>query len=149
MITRAEVAAEAKRWDQVPYAHQGRSRIAVDCGGFVGCVAHALGCVSADFWDREFVPHSGYARRPSRQQLETICDAFMERIPVDDAGVGDVLGFRFRKDTQHLGIIVPYVHGGLAIMHALSSVGRVSEHILDDRWRSYAVQAWRLDGLIP
>lgn len=147
-MTGAEIVAEARRWRGVPFAHQGRTRAGTDCGGLIGGVAVALGIVSADWWERTFDPaHGGYSRQPSHGQLSAICESFMRCIEIDDARPGDVALMRFRADPQHLGILADYRHGGLSIVHALSSAREVCEHRLSPLWRDRIVSVYRMPGV--
>lgn len=148
MITRDDVVAEARRWLKTPYQHQRHQRgVATDCAGVIGGVALALGLVPEDFWETQFMEHAGYGRQPALGQLERVCDAFMERGDVAAAAPGDVAAFRFRRETMHLGILVPYVHGGLALVHALSTAKEVVEHRLDSRWQDRLTVVWHLPGV--
>lgn len=149
MTTRAEVVAEARRWLDTPFHHQGRTRgVGVDCGGLIGGVAVALGIVPANWWQTTFDPlHGGYGRQPSHGRLQAICEAFMERIDLDAAGLGDAVLMRFRAEPQHLGILADYRHGGMSIVHALSSAGFVREHRFSAEWRACVVAAYRMHGV--
>lgn len=149
MTTRAEVVAEARRWLDTPFHHQGRMRgVGVDCGGLIGGVAVALGILPADWWQSTFDPlHGGYGRQPSHGRLQAICEAFMQRIGIDEAEAADVVLMRFRTEPQHLGILADYRHGGLSIVHALGSVGFVREHRFSPEWRQRVVAAYRMPGV--
>lgn len=147
MTTRADVAAEARRWLATPFAHQGRTLgIGCDCGGLVGGVAVALGIVSPTWWRDTFDPSfGGYSRQPANGTLQRVCESFMA--PTDQPDVGDVLLMRFASEPQHLGIVVPYVWGGLAMVHAMARAGRVVEHRLAPVWRARVVQAYSMPGV--
>lgn len=147
MTTRAQVAAEARRWLGTPFHHQGRTQgVGCDCGGLVGGVAVALGIVPSDWWERVFDPlHAGYSRTPGAM-LQQLCESFMQ--PAPEMQVGDVLLMRFADEPQHLAIAVDYRHGGLALVHALGEpVGRVVEHRFDTRWRARVARVYRMPGI--
>ena len=149
MITRAEVVWEARTWMNVPFHHQGRDRSGVDCGGLIGAVAVALNAVQSDWWDTKFNPaFGGYSRRPSNGLLERVCRSFMTEISPLNVMDGDIVAMRFKTEPQHLAIVVPYAHGGLAVIHALRSAQKVVEHRLDNVWRDRVVLAFRLPGVI-
>lgn len=121
MTTAAEVVAEARAWMDTPWRHQHRTKgVAVDCAGLIIGVARELGLVSADF------DFTGYGRQPDGSLL-AVCQLFMNRIPRDQMAAGDVLVVAAESDPQHLGIVVPYRHGGLALVHASSTARRVVE----------------------
>jgi cell wall-associated NlpC family hydrolase len=121
MTTRAEVVAEAYTWLTTPWVHQHRTKgVAVDCAGLVIGVARELGLVAPDF------DFQGYGRQPDGTLL-AVCDKFMTRIPRDQMGPGDVLVGAVENDPQHMGILVSYRHGGLALVHASSTARKVVE----------------------
>lgn len=145
-MTGAEVVAEARAWLGTPFVHQGRTRAGCDCGGLVGGVAAALGIVAPQWWAEVFDPmHAGYSRQPHGGQLQRVCDEFMA--PVAEPQPGDVLLMAFAEEPQHLAIAADYAHGGLSMVHALASRGKVVEHRLCSTWRSRIVQAYRLPGV--
>ncbi len=150
MTTRAEIVAEARTWLGVPFAHQGRTRAGTDCGGLVGAVAVGAGIIPPSWWADEFDPlHGGYARTPSHGTLQRICDSFMRPIDPEAIQPGDVVLMRFRTEPQHMGILGDYLHGGgLSLIHALSSCGRVAEHRLALEWRRRIVGAYSMPGVI-
>jgi NlpC/P60 family putative phage cell wall peptidase len=147
-VTRAQIVEEARRWVGTPYRHQARVRGAgCDCGGLVGGVAVALGIVAADWWEAVFDrAFGGYGRQPVRGSLRTVCDLFMARVSTPQPG--DVVMMHFGPDPQHLGIVADYRHGGLSIVHALSTVGYVVEHRLAPAWRSRISNAYCYPGVV-
>jgi len=46
MPTRAEIITEARTWLGVPWRHQGRDRIAIDCAGLLESVGNNTGAIS-------------------------------------------------------------------------------------------------------
>lgn len=150
MIGRDAICAEARTWLETPYQHQAHVRgHGCDCGGLIGGVAVALGLLPTDWWETAFAPLAGYARQPSAGSLLHVLDAFMPRIEPETAQPGDVLVIRFRAEPQHVGFLVPYVHGGAALLHALNAnaARKVVEHRLDERWRSRVTHAYTLPGI--
>jgi NlpC/P60 family putative phage cell wall peptidase len=150
MTTRADVVAEARRWERTPWRHQARTRgVGTDCGGLVGGVAVALGLVPPDWWATTFDPRfGGYGRRPVNDTLRMVCRLFMDDIDPAGARPGDVVLMRFHTEPQHLGIVADYRHGGLSLIHALSlPPARVAEHRLAPRWRDRVVDAFAYRGL--
>ena len=142
MPSRDDVVREARSWLGTPWVHQHSERgIATDCAGLVVGVARRLGLV-----DEGFRLH-GYTRAPDGS-MTSICDQHMQRIGRDEMAPGDVVVMRVDKLPQHLGIVAPYIHGGLAIIHA-SNTGtkRVVEHRLMFGPRLRFVAAYRLPGV--
>ena len=121
MTTRAEVIAEAYTWLAMPWKHQHRTKaVAVACAGLVIGVARELGLVAPDF------DFTGYGRQPDGTLL-AVCERFMTRIPRDEMQAGDVLVVAVENDPQHMGVLVDYRHGGLSLIHASSTAGKVVE----------------------
>lgn len=121
MTTPAEVIAEAYTWMGTPWRHQHRAKgVAVDCAGLVIGVARELGLVAPDF------DFTGYGRQADGTLL-AVCERFMQRIPRDQMAAGDVLVLAVESDPQHMGVLVPYRHGGLALVHASSAARKVVE----------------------
>lgn len=115
----------------VPFLHQGRSERGLDCVGLLVLVFRALGYPVADL--------EGYSRNPHHGLLVANLEA-NGAVPVDEPQVGDiaVIAFTTRNGEpvwRHVGIVGDDVHGGLSLIHACSSVGFVTEHRLDSRWR--------------
>ena len=146
MVTRTQIVAEARRWLNTPYGHQQHSKaLACDCAGLVAGVAVELGLVPATWWDNEGASYAGYGRQPANGMLERICDGFMAR--VEAMQFGDVVGIRWSKETQHLGIIAPYAHGGFSLIHAYASAGKVVEHRLADVFAKKITHIWQMPGV--
>jgi cell wall-associated NlpC family hydrolase len=124
MTARAEVVAAARALVGTPYQHQGRlPGVALDCAGVVICVARACGLIEADF------DVTGYTPRPDGTLL-AYCDRYLTRIEQDAAGPGDVIVTRFGGEAQHFGILSPYLHGGQAVVHAVTGRGVLETRLL-------------------
>jgi len=136
-MTADQVVAAARGWLGVPFQHQGRSAAGVDCAGLVICLGRELGALPAG-WDV-----NGYTRQPDGSMFRHCA----ERLLPSDAKPGAVALMRFAEEPQHLGILVPYRHGGLAIVHALQSAGRVIEHRLDRTWQGRIVRCFTFPGM--
>jgi cell wall-associated NlpC family hydrolase len=114
-VTRADVVAEARTWLGTKWVHQHRTKgVAVDCAGLVIGVARELGLVPPCF------DFNGYTRSPDGTLL-AVCEQYMRRIPREQMQPGDVVVVSVSTDPQHMGIVAPYVHGGLSIIHATSA----------------------------
>lgn len=148
-VTRADVVAEARRWIGTPYVHQARQRgVGCDCAGLIGGVALALGLVPPQWWEQHFDPEfGGYARVPDGDALLGIAPRFMTAIEPSQAGPGDVVLIRWRRDPQHFGLVADHPAGGLSVIHAASQHGRVLEQGLGEAWRRRTVAAYRLPGV--
>lgn len=141
IIARARELAQLK----VPFVHQGRTLQGIDC---VGALAHIL----------EFEGElPAYSRDPVNGELETelskvLGEPILEisrATPMRDAlrlQVCDILSMQYFGPIRHVAIVVPHVAlpGVLSVVHTDSNVGRVVEHILDEKWLRRVVKVWRL-----
>ncbi|MES2959809.1 MAG: hypothetical protein V4792_16590 [Pseudomonadota bacterium] len=151
MKPRAEVVAEARTWLGTPWQHQAHARgLGCDCAGLIRGVLIGCGLMppQPEQWPGA-APYIGYRREPDGDSLVRACAAFLPGIAPDAAQAADVVVMRFRHLPQHLGILVPYLHGGLALLHATNrpGVNRVVEHRLDARWRSLVTHAFAMPGV--
>jgi cell wall-associated NlpC family hydrolase len=144
-IDRMLVVDAARSMIDTPFAHQGRTPgLALDCAGLLICVARSLGLIAPDF------DVSGYSRRPDGNSLRTYCDLYMAPIASADLlGFGDVVLVAWRNGLpQHLGIVAPYVHSGLSMVHAES---RRHQRVIETRLlfgqAMRLVAAYRIPGV--
>lgn len=133
-MTADEIIAAARAELDTPFVHQGRlPGKALDCAG--------LAVVVASHWHAVLEP-AAYSRGPSGGQLESWLDKqdFLARVAMPQPG--DILLMRFASEPQHLA-----VYAGPNIIHSYEAVGRVVEHILDDKWRRRIVCVYRFKDL--
>ncbi len=105
MITPDDIVAEARTWIGTPWRHQARVKgVGVDCIGFVGGVGVALGLAEALEWraDRSL---RGYGRTPVPETLLDACNRFLDRVPLLERRLGDVLVMGFTAGPQHFAIV--------------------------------------------
>lgn len=133
-MTADQIVSEARSWIGVPFVHQGRSRQGVDCAGLVICVARSLGMVPADF------DVNGYTKQPDGT-MRSACEKYMV---VSPPTAGGVFMMRYEGEPQHMGFYANYRYGGLSVIHAVMSNGKVVEHRLDSTWRKRVVQSFTL-----
>lgn len=137
---RLAVVAEARTYMGTKWQHQGRLKgVGVDCIGLIGMSAltcHVSG--AKDWWeDRQF---HNYGPSPREELIYRGCDLFMERVPVKEAGVGDVLIMSFGPVAQHFALIS---RPGNYIIHAYSSSPRrVTENGVKI-WKGGIMRAYR------
>ncbi len=132
------MVAAARRWLGVPFRHQGRSRLGVDCVGLVVRALEEAGLPVAD--------DTAYGRRPDwRRLIGTARAQGFVAVAREDLRAGVIALFR-GPDWAHLGI----VSGPGRVVHALGTAtgGRVVEHRLDGQtWVPRLVAAWRHPGM--
>jgi NlpC/P60 family putative phage cell wall peptidase len=140
VITRADIVAEARSWLDTPFQHQGRVKfVGVDCVGLVLGVAKALGI--------HLVDSQGYPRTPDGKSLQAACESQLIRTPLEQMQPGDVALFRFQVDPQHVAILGDYPHGGLSLIHAYNTIGKVVEANLSGAERRRIVAVYSLPGV--
>lgn len=146
-IPRAAIVEEARKWLDVPYLHQGRSRGGVDCVGLCWVVYSRIANVTPSPDSPDYPYWFTYERKPNPARLRRMMLEFFDEIPKEDAKIGDILYIRFLREPTHLGILTDY-QGQRGIIHAFSHVERVCEHVLDEKWwKTMVVNAFRLRGL--
>lgn len=128
----------ARSWADTPYAHLGRLKgHACDCIGLVIMVAQELGLTEFDTTE--------YGRDPQPQRMEEGLMEYLDQVPIDlsmakkgllptGLQVGDILHMRHGAHPRHLGMIMPREGGGVNLIHAFGSMGKVVEHNLDKVW---------------
>lgn len=138
MVTRHEIVTCARAYLGCPYRHQGRIRAGLDCIGLAIAVCHDLGLGDFDF--------QAYSREPDgvtlQAEIEKVCTPILEYQP------GDLLIFRIRRLPQHCGIATDLM-GGIGLIHAYQSIGKVAEHALTDWWKERIIAAYKLPGVSP
>lgn len=123
---RDDIVSIARELVGTPFLHQGRvagKHGGTDCVGVLVLIARRLELCAPDF------DVTGYNRAPDGSLLELLSRYL---IPIDyaDAGFGDVVAFVVEKQPQHVGVIVPYAHGGQALIHADLDRGVVCHRLL-------------------
>lgn len=131
------VVAAARAHLGAPFRHRGRKPSGLDCAGLLVLAYRSLGVELPDI--------RIYGREPHRNGLVRAVEAgFGSPLPRDPEP-GDVLLMRFEEEPHHLGIAGDYVYGGLSLIHAYGTAGKVVEHRLDDLWRGRIVAVYRRD----
>jgi cell wall-associated NlpC family hydrolase len=131
------IVQDARSMLGTPFHHQGRlPGVGIDCVGVLVVIARQRGLVPPSF------DVTGYSEAPDGTLLDVL-DRYLAPIPYEQAGFGDVVAFVVDKAPQHVGVIVPYAHGGPALVHACIHSGRVVEHRLLYGPRLRFVRAYR------
>lgn len=131
---------------RVPFVHQGKTLAGMDC---VGGLCYALQYQGE-------IP--SYPRDPVNGELERELRALFgepvfyranvltDRVVTNtDLRETDVVSMQYAGPVRHVGMIGNYepVPGELSLLHTSASIGRVVEHILDEKWRRRIVGVWR------
>jgi cell wall-associated NlpC family hydrolase len=128
-----DLVAEARLWIGVPFRHQGRSRVGVDCVGLPIVVGQALGLLPATF------EVANYGRLPTPEliaRLARYCTPLAAAVP------GCLITIAWTKVAAHVAVCT-----GPTLIHAYESVGRVVEHGYRGRWVRMTHSAWALPGV--
>lgn len=121
-----EIVSAARRMIGVPWVHQGRSVEGIDCAGLIIKIGNEIGVMDWDLKD--------YDRKATQAAMLQICRQHLTEIPRVALQPGDMVVLRF-QETNHIGIIGDYKHGGLSIIHAQAThPRRVGENRFDDDW---------------
>lgn len=135
-----DIVEKAREAVGIPFKHQGRDSTGLDCVGLLVFISKSLGTEHHDV--------ASYSRRPSNGKLEeafeeAIAKNIIVRVPVESMQPGDFIMMRISRDPQHLG-----VYTGNSLIHSYESIGKVCEHIIDDKWRKRIVRVYRVKGVI-
>lgn len=137
-FTDQDIVAAARECVGTAWEHQGRSvQKGIDCVGLIICIGRSLGLRLKD--------NKNYSRRPDGVTLVKefddqlvplgghICDAPCREEHDLTLAPGRVVVFctRRRRMPTHVGIITPWPHGGLGMVHVYLDVGECVEGPLD------------------
>lgn len=122
----------ARAYLGVPFRHQGRNRLGLDCGGLLVLALRDIGKVATDI--------TGYSRNPHNGRLESVitANAFFLEVPVEKTKEGDVLLIAYKQEPHHIAIKTD-----IGIIHATSVIGKVAEHRLTPDF-GHVVKAYRI-----
>ena len=128
-----EVISAARSYIGVPFRHQGRSALGIDCVGLPIVVCQNLGLLPPSF------NIANYGRLPSGELAMRLVE---HCIPLDRAQPGSLIVIAWTKIAAHVAICT-----GETMIHAYESVGRVVEHGYRGRWIRLTHSVWRLPGV--
>jgi len=145
MPTREQIVAEARTWLGVPWRHQGRDRVAIDCAGLLELVGKATGAINytgPKDYRREsdgtkFLRH--FARAGCREKSTAL------------AKDGDILVFLVQDGAlpRHCGIrstrngIPSFIHS-----YGAPNWRKVVEDSLAGIWATHLVAVWEYPNIV-
>ena len=147
MPTRKMIVDCARTFLNTPFRHQGRVKgKGIDCVGLPLCVAEELGLI-----DRLGVPFKGSDNQNySSQPLDLLVHEEAKRRLVEkdpsDLRDGDVVTLRVPTTPCHAALITT-VNGVTGMIHAYAGIGKVVEHIMDNKWRKRIAGAFSYPGV--
>ena len=121
---------EARKYVGTPFKHQGRDKNGLDCIGIIVVPLREI-----QFFNYENKNYKRYGLGGEiKEVLLKYCYELSWPCPLER---GDILLFT-KENSQHLAI-----YTGYSIIHANNFVGKVVEHILDDKWKSLINKVYR------
>lgn len=138
-MTPAEIVAEARTWEGVPFRHQGRSRLGVDCIGYFVCMLRARGLLPTDFRDNPC-----YGRAPNTSEFHDTVERFCTPIHETEDGCLITIRWPQAKWPSHAAIVE-----GRYMIHAYERVGRVVRCGYGEPWLRLTHGIYRLPGVTP
>lgn len=123
-VDRASIVETARSYLGVPFLHQGRSRLGVDCAGLLTCTAYDLGIRDVRVTD--------YSRMPDESRARAVIEAHMDPVPYADLAPGDVISFSILTEVQHYGLVAEI--NPHRFLHAYGPANKVVEQSLDSIW---------------
>ncbi len=138
MSKRQDIVAEARKYMNVRWKHQGRNpKDGIDCAGLIVLTAKALGLSDYDY--------TNYTRRPTGDFVKHF-DEHMERKPFHEVQEGDVLILRDGVYSCHCGFAT-FRHGTLHILHGYFVAGKVIEQPWDSNLMAKLTRVYQFHGV--
>lgn len=132
----AAMLAYARTLINVRFRHMGRNpKLGVDCSGLVVLALRHIGRPVKDM--------PSYGRDPHRDGLQQAVEANLGQPVAGEHLPGDVALMAFEGQPRHVGFIASHPQGGLMLIHTYGTIRKVTEHRLDDLWRSRIVSVYR------
>lgn len=143
MITRAQIIAEALKWQGATWHHRALVPYRFcDCVRLMESVAKQL-----DLLDPAWQPPVYSIQWQNHQNAELLqqvmCDVGAEAIPLDARQPADLLGFQFGRTVSHMAILIAPEQ----VLHAVYNERRVVVNGLRGAWLTRLRCAWRFPGV--
>lgn len=140
MTTGERIVAEARTWRNVPFLHQGRTKLGVDCAGFVALVAQNAGLTYVQ------IP-SDYKPQEDGTVMMRLMSQYLDFVPTEEIRPGDILALcdealRNPEIPRHLAFVTEVTEKTTFIVHA--SQHGVREHRMNSAWNRRINSAWRI-----
>lgn len=137
--TRSAFVAAARSYLGVPYRHQGRNRVGMDCVGLVVCAARDVGYDVPDMIGyRRAGDGIAFMRHVRANGREIVGDAPLKR--------GQIIAFQQQSFPAHLGIFDITPQGQHVVIHSYASRRKVEEQSFDT-WRLLMIARFDLPGI--
>jgi cell wall-associated NlpC family hydrolase len=136
MIGARTLIEEARTWVGVPFLHQGRSRLGVDCAGLIVALMRTTGIVPPDFRDV-----CNYSRRPNGEMIALVARHFT-RVPTAASGLLVLIQWWGQTEPSHVALLA-----GPTLIHAYERRRAVVEHSYRGMWCRDTHSLWRWPGV--
>lgn len=123
---RRKIAEKAREMLGTPYAHQHRTKRAMDCIGLVILVGAEAGVMEWNEDSEEWKKFKNYDSTPDMWTMKMGLETFLYPLPMKSYGLGDIIWLRDVGHARHLGIVT----SERSYVHALRSEEKVIESIL-------------------
>lgn len=140
MTSRTTIIEEARRYLNVPWRHQGRTKHGIDCAGLVLLVGRKLGLMPENY------DVHGYGRRPNEFSFINAFRENMDERPLDDAKPGDAVTFVDGPYPCHVGILTEK-NGARYFIHAYAGSRKTIEQPFDGVWLAKATHCFAYRGV--
>lgn len=122
MVTRTEVAEEARTWVGTKFKKGGRDRTGIDCIGLLVAVGRK--------YDFDIFDTTEYSFNPEPEKFRNLVyDQTVER-KISDMAEGNILLFRQAIFPMHTGILAKDEYGRFTVINASAKERKVVEEIL-------------------
>jgi cell wall-associated NlpC family hydrolase len=137
-MTPAELTREAERLLAlpVPFRHQGRTELGMDCAGFALWLVRYAGR-----WPVEFQDPANYRPGPQAVLLQTL-QRFCTMSPATD-GVLLAMRWHQHEPVSHVGYLA-----GDTLIHSYKTAGGLVRTRYGEPWVRMTVSAWRIPGVV-
>lgn len=149
MLTPFDVITQARTWLGTSFHHQGRLKKTATSSGGVDCIGLVIGVMQelnlTDATGKKLADYdnTNYSMNPDGYVLKAAIERHFDTIEISNIQPGDLLLFRFQRNPQHVGFVSDLPGGNLGVIHCYSSIGKVVEHHLTEKWRKLIVAAYR------
>lgn len=122
MVTRTEVAEEARTWVGTKFKKGGRDRTGIDCIGLLVAVGRK--------YDFDIFDTTEYSFNPEPEKFRNLVyDQTVER-KISDMAEGNILLFRQAIFPMHTGILAKDEYGRFTVINASAKERKVVEELL-------------------
>jgi cell wall-associated NlpC family hydrolase len=125
-MTREDLVSEARSWIGTPWHHRACIKgVGIDCIRLIEALAKFCKIIGDDFVTPDYGPE------PDGILLRKVLDQHL--IPTEKKEPGNVVLLAPGDRPQHVGILAPYKHGGLSMIHACNAKSCVPPRVIETR----------------